>query len=119
VERCVIELEQLLSVKEMDQNTFLPPIIQLVAKENKGVKELAGAVEKHRAYLGSFDRLAIKRKERIKSEVHNIITNRLDKWARARLTDDMEARENLEGIYEKKTDPYTVAERVLGELRLE
>ena len=119
VERCVIELEQLLSVKEMDQSTFLPPILQLVAKENKGVKELAGAIEKHREYLLAEDRLEAKRRVRVKDEVHNIITNRLDKWARAKLTHDMEIRENLEELYQKKTDPYSVAGEMINELGIE
>jgi LAO/AO transport system kinase len=119
VERCVIDLEQLLSVKEMDQDTFLPPILQLVAKENKGIKELAGAIEQHRTYLDSGGRLAQKRKARLKSEVHNIIINRLDKWARGRLTEELEARENLDDLYLRKTDPHSVAELVLGELGLE
>ncbi|MDP2807708.1 MAG: methylmalonyl Co-A mutase-associated GTPase MeaB [bacterium] len=118
VERCVMELEQLLTVKEMDQSTFLPPILQLVAKENKGVEELAGAIEQHRTYLNSEDRLALKRKARLKNEVHNIIINRLDKWAHARLTEDMEAKENLEDMYGKKTDPYTAAAGIIKELGL-
>lgn len=118
VERCVIELEQLLSVKEMDQSTFLPPILQLVAKEDKGVRELAGAIEQHRNYLTSGGRLAQKRKARLKSEIHNIITNRLDKWARARLTEELEAKENLDDLYDKKTDPYTAASGILKELGL-
>ncbi|MDO9069662.1 MAG: methylmalonyl Co-A mutase-associated GTPase MeaB [Deltaproteobacteria bacterium] len=119
VERCVIELEQLLSVKEMDQSTFLPPILQLVAKENKGVKELAGAIEKHREYLMNEGRLEAKRRARFKDEVHNIITNRLDKWARAKLTHDMETRENLEELYQKKTDPYSVVQEMIDELGIE
>jgi len=119
VERCVIELEQLLSVKEMDQSTFLPPILQLVAKENKGVKELAAAIEKHREYLMNEGRLEAKRRARVKDEVHNIITNRLDKWARAKLTHDMETRENLEELYQKKTDPYSVAGEMINELGIE
>jgi LAO/AO transport system kinase len=118
VERCVIELEQLLSIKEMDQSTFLPPILQLVAKENKGVKELAEAIGKHREYLMADNRLDQKRKARLKSEVHNIIINRLDKWARARLTREMEAGEDLEGLYQKRTDPYTVSERFIKELQI-
>lgn len=119
VERCVIELEQLLSVKEMDQSTFLPPILQLVAKENQGVKELAGAIEKHREYLMNEGRLETKRRARVKDEVHNIITNRLDKWARAKLTHDMETRENLEELYQKKTDPYSVVQEMIDELGIE
>ncbi|MBI5804669.1 methylmalonyl Co-A mutase-associated GTPase MeaB [candidate division TA06 bacterium] len=119
VERCVIELEQLLSVKEMDQSTFLPPILQLVAKENQGVKELAAAIEKHREYLMNEGRLEAKRRARVKDEVHNIITNRLDKWARAKLTHDMETRENLEELYQKKTDPYSVALEIINQLGIE
>jgi LAO/AO transport system kinase len=118
VERCVIELEQLLSVKEMDENTFLPPILQLTAKENKGVGELAAAIEKHRAYLESSGMLTAKRIQRIRDEVHNIITNRLDVWARARLTRDLEDGQNIQDIYDKKTEPYTVAGRVVGELQI-
>jgi len=119
VERCVIELEQLLSVKEMDQNTFLPSILQLVAKENQGVKELAAAIEKHREYLMNDGRLEAKRRARVKDEVHNIITNRLDKWARAKLTHDLETRENLEELYQKKTDPYSVALEIINQLGIE
>lgn len=118
VERCVIELEQLLSVKEMDENTFLPPILQLTAKENRGVEELAEAIAKHRAYLESSGMLPAKRIQRIRDEVHTIITNRLDVWARARLTRDLEDGQNIQDIYDKKTDPYTVAGRVVGELQL-
>jgi LAO/AO transport system kinase len=118
IERCVIELEQLLSVKEMDENTFLPPILQLVAKENKGIKELAGAIEKHKAHLDSSGMLSVKRIQRIRDEVHTIITNRLDIWARARLTKDMEDGENIQDIFEKKTDPYSVAEKIIEELKI-
>ncbi len=117
-ERCVIELEQLLSVKEMDENTFLPPIIQTIAKDNQGTAELTGAIEKHRDYLNSGGRLAEKRKKRIQDEVHTIITNQLDKWAALRLTHDMETRENLDDIYSKKTDPYTVAGDIIKELQI-
>lgn len=119
VERCVIELEQLLSVKEMDQSTFLPPILQLVAKENKGIRELAGAIGKHREYLMNEGRLEAKRRARVKDEVHNIITNRLDKWARAKLTHDLETRENLEELYQKKTDPYSVAQDIIDQLGID
>lgn len=118
IERCVIELEQLLAVKEMDENTFLPPIIQTIAKDNQGIAELIGAVERHRDYLNYGGRLAEKRKKRIKDEVHTIITNRLDGWARARLTRDMEDGENIQDLFDKKTDPYSVAEKIMDELQI-
>lgn len=119
VERCVIEIEQLMSVREMDQDTFLPPIQQTVAKDNTGIAELAQAIEKHKSYLLSNGRLEQKRKDRVKDEVHTIITNRLDKWARAKLTHDMEIRENLDEVFGKRKDPYTAAGEILKELGME
>jgi putative protein kinase ArgK-like GTPase of G3E family len=73
---------------------------------------------KHREYLMADNRIDQKRKDRLKSEVHNIIINRLYKWARARLTEELEAKENLDDLYEKKTDPYTAAAGILKELGL-
>jgi len=118
VEKCVIEIEQLLGAREMDESTFLPPIVQVIARDNKGITELAGAIEKHRAHLAAGGRLESRRKQRLRNQVHAIIINKLDRWAHARLTDDMEARENLEGMYLRKTDPYAVAEEILKQLAL-
>jgi LAO/AO transport system kinase len=119
VERCVIEIEQLLSVREMDQSTFLPPIVQVIAKDGQGIGELAAAIEKHREYLASNKLLDQKRRARLKDEIHSIITNRLDKWAHAKLTGDLEARENIDEVFEKKKDPYTAAGEILKELGLD
>ena len=118
VEKCVIEIEQLLGAKEMDETTFLPPIVQTVARDTKGIAELAGAIERHRAHLAAGGRLESKRRQRLKDQVHAIITDRLDQWAHAKLTQDLEARENLEGLYLRRTDPHSVAEEVLKQLAM-
>ena len=44
VEKCVIEIEQLLGAREMDESTFLPPIVPVVARDNQGIVELAEAI---------------------------------------------------------------------------
>ncbi|MRR09965.1 methylmalonyl Co-A mutase-associated GTPase MeaB [bacterium] len=116
VEKCVIEIEQLLAVREMDESTFLPPIVQLVARDGKGIAGLADAVERHRAYLSQDGRLERRRNERLRRQVRAIITGRLGQWAHAKLTNDLEAGENLADLYQRKTDPHTVAAAVLEEL---
>ena len=116
VERTVAEIEQLLSVREMDESTWLPPIIQTVARDGAGIAELAGAVERHRLHLEQSGELESRRRQRVRREVHTIITTRLDGWAEAKLTEDLEARQDLEALYRKKTDPYTVAAAVLQDL---
>ncbi len=116
VEKCVIEIEQLLAVREMDETTFLPPIVQLVARDGKGIAELAAAIERHRDHLSRDDRLGQRRRERLRRQVRAIITGRLGDWAHAKLTNDLEAKENLTDLYQRKTDPHTVAAAVLEEL---
>jgi len=119
VEKCVIEIEQLLSVREMDQSTWLPPIVQTVARDGQGIDQLAAAIAQHRGYLSEQGRLERRRNQRLQRQVRAIITGRLDQWAHAKLSRDVEARENLEDLYQRKTDPHTVAEAVLTELGIE
>jgi LAO/AO transport system kinase len=103
----------------MDESTFLPPIVQLVARDGKGIAELADAVERHRAYLSQHGRLERRRNERLRRQVRAIITGRLGEWAHAKLTNDVEAGENLADLYRRKTDPHTVAAAVLRELGID
>jgi LAO/AO transport system kinase len=119
VERCVIEIEQLLGVREMDESTFLPPIVKTVARDGSGIAELADAIDRHREHLERTGLLEQRRRQRARDEVHALIINRLDQWAHARLTDDIEARENLEEVYQRTVDPRTVAEGILRELQIE
>lgn len=116
VERAVAEIEQLLAVRDMDETTWLPPIVQTVARDGTGIAELAAAVERHRSYLSENGRLESRRRERARRQVRAIITGRLDGWAESKLTGDLEAGEDLEALYGRKTDPYSVAEAVLKEL---
>jgi len=119
VERTVAEIEQLLAVREMDQDTFLPPIVQTVARDGQGIGDLAAAIGRHQAHLAQDGRLDLRRRQRLKREVHNIITDRLDRWAHAKLTEDVEARENLDDVYQRKLDPRTAAGLVLKELGID
>jgi LAO/AO transport system kinase len=119
VERTVAEIGQLLAVREMDQSTFLPPIVQTVARDGQGIGDLAAAIAGHRGHLETDGRLERRRRERLKREVHNIITDRLDRWAHAKLTEDVEARENLDDVYQRKLDPRTAAGLVLREIDID
>lgn len=119
VERAAAEIGQLLAVRDMDEQTWMPPIVQTVARDGTGIADLAGAVERHRRHLAEGGRLEARRRERVRREVRSIITSRLDDWAESKLTGDVEAREDLEALYDKKTDPYAVAGTVLKELEID
>jgi LAO/AO transport system kinase len=60
VERAVAEIGQLLAVRDMDEQTWMPPIVQTVARDGTGIADLAGAVERHRRHLAEGGRLEAK-----------------------------------------------------------
>lgn len=117
VERAVAEIEQLLAVRDMDETTWMPPIVQTVARDGAGLPDLAAAIERHKRHLADNGLLEAKRRERVCQEVRGIITGRLDAWAESRLTEDVEAREDLEALYRKETDPYAVAGEIIRQLQ--
>lgn len=117
VERAVAEIEQLLAVRDMDETTYMPPIVQTVARDGTGIADLAAAIERHKLHLADNGLLEARRRERARREVRGIITGRMDAWAESRLTGDVEAREDLEALYRKETDPYAVAGEIIRELQ--
>jgi LAO/AO transport system kinase len=119
VERAVAEIEQLLAVRDMDESSWLPPIVQTVARDGTGISDLAAAIERHRSYLTERRLLESRRRERARRQVRAIITGRLDGWAESKLTGDIEAREDLEALYQRKKDPYSVAGAVLKDLGID
>lgn len=116
VERCVAEIEQLLSVREMDEQAFTPPIVKVVARENQGISELAQAIEEHREYLIRTGEWKKRRKARIRKEVYSLITDQLERWAQHKFGQGIRELEEVEAIFEKKTDPHSVAEEIISEL---
>lgn len=63
-----------------------PPIVCTVATTGEGTDELFDAVARHRAFLGTGDRLADRRRARLRAELHTIVVERLVEEADALCT---------------------------------
>jgi LAO/AO transport system kinase len=95
-----------------------PPILKLVAAQDKGLDELVTAIDQHRSWLDvSGER---QKRERIRAEVQfvallreRLLEGALDKLQREKgRLEEVAAR-----IAERKADPYQLAEELAGRLR--
>jgi LAO/AO transport system kinase len=107
------ELEALLSLAERPDG-WSPPIVKTVATENKGVEELAAAVESYR----EFQRTATGAHERRGAVARWRILELLRERLLARALEPSGSRERLESlareVAEKRRDPYSAVEELIA-----
>jgi LAO/AO transport system kinase len=107
------ELESLLSLAHRP-DMWNPPIVRTIATENKGIEDLAAAIESYGSYVKESGEAGIIRKQAIARW-------RLLELLRERLLEDLLSKngtgERLESvtfdIADKKIDPYTAVEELL------
>ncbi len=94
-----------------DEAPYEIQIIKCVASQNEGITELWNAIAAHYQYLKTSGELLVREKQRAKSELLEILRERLMRVALAKLTqqgaqlDDLALR-----IARRETDPYTIAD---------
>jgi LAO/AO transport system kinase len=107
------ELEALLSLAERPDG-WSPPIVKTVATENKGIEELAAAVESYREFQRSSPGAHGRRGAVARWRILELLRERL--LARALEPDG--ARERLESlaleVADKRRDPYSAVEELLN-----
>jgi LAO/AO transport system kinase len=115
-DQAVASLQFILSFKEHNENTWLPPIIKTIASENQGIEELYQKILEHRNYLEKTGQLQIKRQQRIKNRIKDLISNYLKKelWNsdRIKMLD-----EKLHLIFENKEKVSDVVRELVDNFR--
>ena len=95
-----------------------PPILKTVAARNEGVSELWAAVEGHHDFLRRTGTLALREQARATAHFLTLLRDRLLEGALARLERERGRLEDVAvQLAERKTDPYTLAEQLVHELR--
>lgn len=110
-ENALAALRTILMMRDHDEKSWLPNIIESVASENKGTKDIADEIERHKLYLINNELLKEKRqanyKIRIKEIVEHLIRNELWKEERS-----INLHESLSKVVEGETSPYQIAESI-------
>lgn len=89
------------------------PVINTIARDDKGIDDVIAAIEAHRTFMESTGTLAKKRLEAAKNQLRGIIYRKLVETALARLPGDPEMERYAGRIALGEADPYSIAEEIV------
>jgi LAO/AO transport system kinase len=110
-DRLVQAITASLALKDAVAGAWQPPVLKTVATENSGIADVNAAVERFLAYspVGSNAR----RRRRDAFRLRDLLTERLLRDARARITDS-EWEALVDAVSERRLDPYSAVSRVMA-----
>lgn len=111
--KAVKDLSEVLSMGHI--NTWVPKVVKIVATKNKGIAELAEAIEEHKAYLSSSGRLSRKKEEMARYDLRKIVEAELLQMVNERLNESGRTFQNIiQDIVSKKISAYDAAKMIMA-----
>jgi LAO/AO transport system kinase len=89
------------------------PIIKTEATENRGVEELAEAIDAHHAHIAEAGTLEERRGRNLRNEVLGLAAVRLRRELERSLQGDESVQELLDRVVRREVDPASAAEQLL------
>lgn len=111
-DQLVKELESVAEYKAMEQK-WKPPVHTTIATDGQGIEDVVNSIENHLEYLKESGEYQKREEERAKGEFTRTVQDLLLKKAFAGEGSKKRFEELLKEIMDKKTDPYTAAEKLL------
>ncbi len=111
-QQALTAVQTILMMKDHNEKSWMPNIINTVATESKGINELAGEIKRHHEYLTSTGKFLKKREQRTKIRIKEIVEENLRKklWSE-------EGKDSLNSSLEKvilgNLSPYHIAEEII------
>jgi LAO/AO transport system kinase len=90
-----------------------PPVVSTVGTTGEGVADVVAAIEAHRAHLSAGDGLEQRRRQRLDSEMHRILAERLRQQALA-LGQGEAFEQARNDVLARRVDPWTATDALLG-----
>jgi LAO/AO transport system kinase len=109
------DLDHMLDLAELADETWRPPIIATVASENTGIGDVADAIDAHRSWLTESGKLGKKRTARLREELTSILSERLVERVKA-LRSGAEFERLQASVAARETDPWSAADELLARL---
>jgi LAO/AO transport system kinase len=113
VEETRRDLEQMLELSDLAHDAWRPPIVPVVATEQKGVDQLWATVLEHRQFIAANGELARRREFRLGEELREVVARRLEQRARAVMGDDRWTSVQADVVH-GQLDPWSAADQMLG-----
>jgi LAO/AO transport system kinase len=94
-----------------------PPVIKTVATEGRGIDELVGTIAKCSSFLQNSGSRREKKKEAAKQRLLTLLEERLVQITVREAFPNGQLNEIVEQIANRQQDPYSVVDRIIGNLR--
>ncbi len=108
------ELETMVSMNDYGEGDWIPPVLPAVAQTGAGITKLMEAIEAHRKFVYLAENLGRYQAGKARVELLEILKKKFVEKA----VDDLERHGLLEPIIEdiarRKTDPYSIVEKVVN-----
>ncbi len=106
-----------MGVQEASEDRWRPPIVPTEALRNMGVSELLSKIHTHRAFLFGHGKKHLKR--HLRDRALQTLTDTLKENVVTELMQKLEQSESFEqmidDLVEKRVDPFTLSEKIMGE----
>lgn len=112
-DKTVVELNMMLDLNE--KADWRPPVVKVIAQENRGIDVLTEKINEHRNYLVNSGKLYERRINNLKREIVEIAKNKLMEKIFKNIEEEDFAL-FLQKIIDKQVDPYTAAENLYKNL---
>lgn len=113
-DRLNVEIEMMLDLGEAQD--WRPPIERTIANEGQGIEDVVNGLNEHRKYLEESGLLEERRRERVRTEMAEMIHDRISRHVMQEITETGKFADYVERVYERQTDPYTVVDSIVGNI---
>ena len=114
-DKLATELNMMLDL-DGETKDWRPPILKAIANQNIGIKEVVDTFHKHHDHIEGNGQLTVRRTERAKNEMLDLLDARIGAYVRHNIVDNGKLDEYVQDIKARKTDPYTVVNSVLQDM---
>jgi LAO/AO transport system kinase len=112
--KMITDIEQMLDMSPRFQTGWRPPIVETSVVNQHGLAELWSAIDSHRQYTGSSGELQEAVRKRLSMEMMELVEEDLRHRLWDYFNENSESNELLYQMAERKTDPYTQAQKFLN-----
>jgi LAO/AO transport system kinase len=110
--RTVAELQTMLDFNTAEAK-WRPPVLETIARDNKGISELLEQITMHMNYLKDSGKLTEHYQEQVRNEFKELLKEELSKY----ILDEYTSKEKLEAVFVKldsrELDPYSAVQEII------
>lgn len=115
-DQAVTSLQVILSMRDRDENTWLPPIVKTIASENKGIDSLFDQIISHKNFLNENKLFEVRRLDRLKNKIKDLVVSNLRKefWNTDR---KLILESKVQNVLEGKVSPAKVVQELIDDFK--